>query len=229
MESNSTTWMPMKMIVGAFIALMGVVMTLDNFYLFDAEHVLQFWSLFLVAIGVKYFFEGRLFGAFAWTFAGIWILLYNFDLVHWDIFGFWPIILVGIGIVLVRQAIAPANGSREAGSVDTAHAVAVLCGVKKSSQTESFSGGSATTCVGHSLVDLSSARMQGNLAYFDAYAFMGAVELIVPREWRVTSELFPFMGAFEDKTKPAANADRQLHIRGAVCMGSIEVRNGEEQ
>src|SRR5581483_11154599 len=45
---------PAKLIAGLFFTMLGVVLTLDNLDLFDADRILRYWPLFLVLLGAIY-------------------------------------------------------------------------------------------------------------------------------------------------------------------------------
>ena len=59
------------------------------------------------------------------------------------------------------------------------------------------------------------------------FAMMGGFEIIVPETWRVISEVTPFMGGIEDKSR-TVNATRTRHassLRGFVMMGGVTLKN----
>ena len=58
------------------------------------------------------------------------------------------------------------------------------------------------------------------------FAWWGGIELVVPEDWHVVSEVTPVMGGVEDSThftggEPATT----LVVRGLVVMGGVEIRN----
>jgi hypothetical protein len=55
---------------------------------------------------------------------------------------------------------------------------------------------------------------------------MGGFEIVVPETWRVISEVTPFMGGIEDKSRTSANPNAPtLVIRGFMMMGGLTLRN----
>jgi hypothetical protein len=55
---------------------------------------------------------------------------------------------------------------------------------------------------------------------------MGGFEIIIPPTWKVIMEISPFMGGFEDKTRPnTTDTAPRLYVRGFVMMGGVEVKN----
>jgi predicted membrane protein len=95
-----------RLILGLLVITLGVVFTLDNLGLVDAQDMLYWWPVLLVAYGLT-----RLTGVTGrqstwtgaiFTVAGTWMLLYKAGLVHWYIWDFWPLILIVWGIALIR-------------------------------------------------------------------------------------------------------------------------------
>jgi len=54
---------------------------------------------------------------------------------------------------------------------------------------------------------------------------MGGMEVRVPEDWIVIIEGFPFMGGFDDKTRPEKNSTKRLIVKGTAVMGGIEIKN----
>jgi hypothetical protein len=76
-------------------------------------------------------------------------------------------------------------------------------------------------------VDLRGARTTGPQVVIDAFAMWGGIEIFVPRDWKVVSEVLPLMAGYEDHTAPpdGGAAKTTLVIRGLVVMGGIEIKN----
>ena len=74
-------------------------------------------------------------------------------------------------------------------------------------------------------IDLRGAKMSGDEAVIDAFAFWGGVEIQVPRDWTIEDQVTPVLGSFEDKTEPAGTGGKRLIVRGTAVMGGIEVTN----
>jgi hypothetical protein len=57
-------------------------------------------------------------------------------------------------------------------------------------------------------------------------AFWGGIEIYVPKDWTVTSNVATFMGGFIDKRRPTTTAPtKTLVITGLVIMSGVEVKN----
>ena len=47
----------------------------------------------------------------------------------------------------------------------------------------------------------------------------------VPEDWTIIIDAFPFLGAFDDKTRPPKEITKRLIIRGTAVMGCVDIKN----
>jgi predicted membrane protein len=248
---------PPRLILGIAIMGLGVVFLLDRLG-FDVGHVWSYWPLVLIAVGLGKLLQssvggGRGFGAIL-VLVGAWLLLENLDLIRYDLFDLWPVILLLVGGSLVWRAFRPqrrcfpppppsgltlspegvtgevaTSGNTEGRSLDadaTIHAAAVMGGIERRSACPDFQGGDLTALMGGCELDLRQASIRTGPAVVDVFAFWGGIELHVPTNWTLDIRATPIMGAIEDNTGPAARDPGQvLIIRGTVIMGGVEIKN----
>jgi len=224
-----------RLLVGLAIALFGVVLVLDRLNLAVAGVVLQFWPAVIIAVGALLFVQARHVGGGAngiiVMIIGGWLLLNSLGIIQvrfWELF--WPLVLIGIGSVLVMQTLRQRD--RDAAGIDaedTVNIVAVLSGVKRASTSARFRGGEVTTFMGGCQIDLSQATIPpGEEARLEFFAMMGGCEIIVPPSWEVATPIVPVMGGVEDKrVAPMATtgAAPRLVLRGLLMMGGIVIRS----
>jgi hypothetical protein len=91
--------------IGVSLALLGVVLTLDNLGFVDARAVLNFWPLVLMLVGLAYVAQAQeardwLLGA-GWLSVGTAFLLRNLGVFHFRLTDFLPLILVAIGLKFI--------------------------------------------------------------------------------------------------------------------------------
>src|SRR5688500_5643604 len=195
-----------RLIVGLAIALFGVVLVMDRLNLVIADQVLRWWPAVIVAVGALIFQQSRHIGGGAngivVMIIGAWLLLNTLGIVRlrfWELF--WPMVLIGIGTVLVMQAMRRrTQEAAGADSDDTLTIFAVMAGVKRSSLSTRFRGGEVTAFMGGFQIDLRQAVIPpGEEAVIELLIGMGGGEIIVPPSWTVATPVVPIMGGVDDK------------------------------
>jgi predicted membrane protein len=226
-----------RLIVGLAIALFGLVLVLDRLNLVVADQALRLWPAVIVAIGALMFTQSRRTGGgingLIVMIVGGWLLLNSLGILRvrfWEMF--WPMVLIGIGSVLVMQAMR--RKTREAAGADaddTLNVFVVMGGMKRTSTAQRFRGGEITAVMGGAQLDLRQATIApGEEAALDIFAIMGGCEIVVPASWAVVTPIVPIMGGIDDKRlaplpvsaegKPAP----RLVLRGLLLMGGIEIK-----
>lgn len=237
-----------RLIVGVFIILLGGSLLADNLGWFDARHVLRsLWPLALVAVGVAMIRnpQHRRSRGWGWVLitVGIWIFLDKIGWVHVSLGQLiLPGILLFVGGVLVFRSLTGAPISPD--TVKTASATAtngaqtphdhaeyvrsfaMLSGCELRPVSRPFRGADLSTVMGGIKLDLASARMDGDTAVIEIFAFWGGIEIFVPPDWTVTSEVTTLLAGFIDKRRPTSVAPtRTLVIKGMVVMSGVEIKN----
>lgn len=218
-----------RLVLGLGILVGGLLLTADSLGLYDAERVLEYWPLLVVAIGTTKIggrtTSDKLFALF-WIGAGAWLLAWNLDYLDVDPFDFfWPIVLILLGLTLIAGAI---RRRRPAAAVDSSiNMVAVMGGVERQSASDAFEGGDMTAFMGGGTLDLRQAEPHDGEAVIHYFAMWGGYDIRVPTDWEVSLDVLPLLGAVEDKR---ARQDRRpeaprLLIKGVVIMGGIEIKN----
>lgn len=220
-----------QFVVGLLILVIGVLFTLDNLGVIEAEAYLRYWPAGLIAIGLMKLWSGgrgASFPGFLFLFAGGWLLLQAMEIVTVSLWALWPVLLILAGGSMVWRGI---NGrSWERGAIDsdshsTVSAVAVLGGVNRGNSSRTFRGGDLTAVMGGCQIDLRNSAIEGE-AVIDVFAMWGGIEIKVPENWTVSGRVTPILGGYEDKTHPPRDATTQrLTVRGMVIMGGVEIKN----
>ena len=230
-----------RIVLGAFIIVVGVFALLDNLHLFDSHLVQPFWPLVFVALGALQLSQARhpqqavLGGALVVVGAGL--TLQNLGLFQLHMRDLWPVILIFVGLnVLTRgfrhRGVAGAIGYRapqgprderfEHGArID---ASAMMSGIALKNDSQEFSGGEINVVMGSVEIDLRQAAITTE-AVLEVSVVMGGVEIKVPREWSVSVQGTPVLGGIEDKTVPPMMPGKRLIVDGSVVMGGVEITN----
>ena len=224
----------MKLVFGALIVVLGAIFLAQNLGLIESRYLLQrFWPAAFVAIGTALVLQpgrgrARWFGGI-WIAAGLWIWADQQDWVDVNFFQvFFPVALLLVGGSLVWRALHPAGERPEKGEEagEHPHLFALMAGNEVRSITRGFRGADLGAVMGGVTLDLTRAQMEGESATIDVVAFWAGIEIRVPQDWVVTSQVFPLMGGYEDNTKPAAEGpSKRLLLRGVAVMGGVEVKN----
>jgi predicted membrane protein len=174
---------PPKFIIGVFLVLMGIVLALDQLGVVQANHLLRFWPVALIILGLAMLQRGErqsALRALVLIVVGGWLLLNTLGLVSLDLWGFiWPLLLVFFGARIMMRN----QGSGSNAPPDQPGAANPTAGTASTGQTGP--GGYAAPNSGEpvhaSLFSLlsGSKRRWGKSVFrgAEATAFMGGIEL----------------------------------------------------
>jgi len=219
-----------QLFVGVIVILVGVVMTLDNLQVLEAERYLRFWPAAVIALGLVKVWSSRdgvggAFGGFMFVVIGTWLLLEQTALVRVSFWEMWPALLVFFGLFLVWQGVSGPRRRLTEDSNAEIRATALLGGVSRGNNSVAFRGGELTAMMGGCEIDLRHASIDGE-AVIDIFALWGGIELRVPPDWTVVSRVTPILGGVDDTTRPPLGASRhRLVLRGFVVMAGVEIKN----
>jgi predicted membrane protein len=219
-----------QLFVGLIVMAVGLLLTLDNLQLLEAERYLRFWPALLVLAGLARIVHAAArnrgsFGGFILLSAGAWFLLQEADVVRVSVRDVWPAVLVAIGGFLVWQAVAVPRVEAGGDANATVNAMAVLGSVARGNNAAAFRGGQLTAVMGGCELDLRHAAIDGE-ATLEVFALWGGIEIRVPEDWTVVLRVTPVLGGVDDQTRPSKSASRhRLVLRGMVMMAGVEIKN----
>ena len=246
--NRSYSW---SFIIGALIVAAGVVLLLDQQGIINADRVFSyFWPVIMIAAGSAMLIDCR--GRGGRGFWGIWLLaiglilmLENLGVAHIRFDMVWPIIVIGVGVLMIWQSAGPRirpdgttkppwpeifnRWSRTGSPEADFNGIAILGGFKRRITSKKFKGGSVLSVMGGFQIDLRQADMEGDTATIEAMSFMGGGEIKVPDEWLVSMEGISLFGAFVDETDQqphtVTGTQKKLIMKGASLFGCIVVKN----
>ena len=186
---------------------------------------------------------------------GGWLLLNTLGIVSLQLWEFlWPLILVVIGARIIMrsgrgsmgrrsepanldqapaaasQAYIPATppgGAAPASASDHAAVFSVLGSCRRRWGKAVFRSAEAVCVMGGFELDLRDALMgaEGS-AQIEVFVIMGGLNILIPQNWTVASNVAPILGGVHDKTHTnPSSAAQHLIVRGTVLMGGIEIGN----
>ncbi len=229
-----------RIVIGAFILLMGVAFLLSNFDLidFNIPQIIFSWPTILVVIGLIIIINSNDVAGYILASIGIVFLLgryYSFN--PWD---FWPVLLIVIGLyILLNVHKRPGGCSKnyhQKGSKgveindDLIDEIAIFGGGKKYINSKNFLGGKTTAIFGGLELDMLDAQLAPGEQTIDMLAIFGGVSFFLPRDWKVVVKLTPIFGGFSDERKRNPNFldtnEKVLIIKGLVLFGGGEIKGG---
>jgi len=211
----------------------------------------KFWLIVIgIVIGVKHNFQ-RIFWIFPVLVGSVYLLVDFYPgIVNRAIL--WPVVLMVFGILMVFRAFRPRkpNACKDefrrhfkkkewtqppdmqavtgpALADSTFEVVSVLGGVSKKVVTKDLRFGEITAVMAGVEINFLQAEIQSS-AHIEVNAVMGGIQIILPSNWDIKSEINCVMGGVDDKRhfRPADGEDKKLLIlEGNVFMGGIEINN----
>lgn len=215
-----------RLVMGLAVMGFGVLLTLQQMGLIEGRHYLRYWPVLLIAYGVARVVESvRSPSGYIWALVGLGLLLDKLHVVDFFHF-FWPAVFVIVGFSILRTGRHCGPGQDPSKRMS---GLALMGGVSRKSTSDDFRGGEFAALMGGVEVDLRGAKIQGDEATIEAFAFWGGVEIWVPTDWQVISKGVALMGGFEDNSRSEPNATKRLVVRGLALMGGVEIKNREQK
>ncbi len=226
-----------KLVTGGLLIFVGAILMLSNLDFFDVNmaHYLFSWKSILIYIGLV-MLVSRTNKKPAYILIGIGVFF-------WlpDIFGYyvrfrdvlWPMIFIGLGLLLIYRQRPPRNISYDANGNPVEdysgflNDVSLFGGGIKIIQSKNFKGGNITAVMGGSEFDLRHVEFASKVAVIDVFTLFGGTKFIVPENWTVQSDAISILGGFSDKRAVSitTNEDKVLVIKGIVMLGGVEVKS----
>lgn len=213
-----------QVVVGIAIVFFGLVLTADNLGIGRFGGVIQFWPMLFTALGIAILFEKgssasrRLFGG-ALIVGGLWQTANSAFGLGIYINDYWPLILVGLGVLLVLRAIGPKAPVEDYTNVGGGAGAGPYATTSSAYSASSASSGSSASAAPASGTE-SSAREEA----LNAFAFMGGVRrnIVSPafRHGNVTA----IMGGVVLDMRQAIATGGETVIEMFAIWGGIEVK-----
>jgi predicted membrane protein len=218
------------------IAWGGLLFLREVGVLDPALRVVDFWPLLLVGLGLSMVVRRRGLGGvvvgLAVALLGAGMIAERLGYVAVGMSHLWPLVIVAAGVAMIWNGLtrrrAPPRLADEKVSTDELQRSVTMAGLALAVDSQQFRGGALSATMGEIKVDLRRAAMSGDEVSLDVSLVMGGIELYVPSNWQVVSDVSPFMGAVEDRTAPrpdAGGVQKRLVLRGKITMGAVTITN----
>ena len=212
-----------KLVIGLFFAILGVVLTLDNLNILDPYLFLRYWPVIFIVIGALKIGDATSRGlAITSIVAGVVLLSWTTRWLRFSIFDLWPLVLIGAGVMIVLQAVGIRRGVESQPSGTTW--AGILSPRRVSVDSRDFTGGRIVAIMGGVDLDLTGAEIAQGPAIIEILVIVGGGTIRIPDGWEVVGETVPFMGGMDIKTR-SKRTGRQLILRGLIVMGGLDVKD----
>jgi predicted membrane protein len=216
-------------LVGAVVLItLGILLLLVQNHVLAGVSFWKLWPMILIVGGAIKLFqkvpEARAAGAVLVSL-GIIFELSEFGYISARPFHLWPLILVGVGFVLLWKALRPVRPEdHETSNVDS---FTIFGGVERRISDTNFTGTDLFAMFGGYKIDLRKAVIGGDKAVISATAILGGVELQVPENWNVEIQGVPIFGGYSDETvhPDGSRPTAKLIVTGYALFGGVSVKN----
>ncbi len=228
-----------KYLIGVIIIVAGFLLLLSNtgFLPYELRHILFSWQMLLIGIGVISLFsnENRTPGIILIMIGGFFILprIFDFPFNMWHLF--WPLILIGVGVLILTKRLPNKGWNPRQQQVKSdnpsdgyVHEENIFSGGKTRIVYQVFRGGHINCIFGGSELDLTQATLDEGVTELEVNTIFGGVTLIVPADWRIQLKMTSIMGGFSDKrayVKENPDSTRGLVIKGSTIFGGGEIKS----
>ncbi len=215
------------------VIAVGVLFLLNNLNVFYLHDIWRFWPVALLAVGLAKLVDSQSdsdrTSGIVLTIVGAIFLAKNLGFLYLSWHDFWPLILIGAGVLMLWNRLYTPSQPMSGGSPEGVINVhAVFGGVERKVTSDDFRGGHATAMFGGVELNLRKAGMRAESAIVDISAVFGGVELKVPANWIVVVEGSGIFGGFSDKSaQPAPDMPgvKRLFVRGSAVFGGVDIKN----
>jgi predicted membrane protein len=214
-------------IAGVVLITLGVLFLLDQAGSIDAGTLIgDWWPLVIVAIGLVQLAERPRspVGPLIVTGFGLILLLTQLELISGDVWSYvWPVFLVVVGLVIIFRL---PGRNPPAGRADDVVQTSALFGNNELVVTsQRFQGGAVTAIFGGVSLDLRQANLDPEGATLAGTAVFGAIDVLVPRGWRVEANGTPIFGGVSNQVQPAEPGTPTLRLDATVIFGGATIKH----
>ncbi len=229
-----------KLFFSGVLIVVGGLLLFNNLQMLPVDFPFWIisWPMLLIVIGVyKLVVRKRIASFIFLTGLGTYFLLP-------DILGipeeqaekYWPALIILGGLALLFKKPNPHKGKwkqmlekKESATDGQLNISMMMSGEKKQVSSYDFKGGNINVVMGGVELDLTNCtRSLDTPVVIELNLIMGGVELLVPRDWNIKSEITPIMGDIDDKashrTDISIDPQALVTLKGSVIMGGVEIK-----
>lgn len=216
-----------RIVFGVIVIIFGLLALLGAIGAFNfGEAVSHWWPSLIVIGGILLFVNNP--RQFVWpsiaVILGVLFQLRQFELLSFNIGQlFWPVIVIGIGLSIILNR--SNRGSLKATDENVSSTSVLFSGSDIKNHSDNYRGGNLSATLGGIKLDLREAKIK-KTATLNVFALMGGIELIVPKGWKVQTNVAPILGGVDGSKleTPKAGAPT-LIITGDVVLGGVDLKH----
>lgn len=232
-----------KIISGLTLILLGVGFLMKEITGFNFNFYLKnYWPSFLIILGLGELFDKKSSktGSLFVIIIGAMLQANVLNLIDFNIWQmFFPVLLIlfGISLLIPKRYKDKDDHSSQTNYENIKHVstnydsedyiakTTILSGLNLRNTSNDFKGGILTTILGGIDVDLRGADIKEEGAFLEANAFMGGIDIKVPKHWKVKVSGTPILGAWSNDTYPNNDPNAPvLKIKVFVAFGAIDIK-----
>jgi predicted membrane protein len=237
-----------KIAFGLVLIAAGFILMLEKMNMISPEvtHWVFTWQMLLIVIGfVNIFSRESYVSGLVLIMVGAFFLVPRIVDLPFNFIGmFWPILLIGGGVLLIlKHSVRRLGDGKKTedsccmgpfsrtttvetdGIVDDFN----LFGGSKRRYSSGFRGGKFTNIFGGAEIDLTQAQLENNVAIIETVCVFGGMTLYVPSDWEVQVEVVSILGGFSDKRSfvrtSVVESRKRLIVKGVCVFGGGEIKS----
>lgn len=226
-------------VAGLLLIVLGAVWVLHNLDMLNFR-LNAWWPLILIAVGLVHMANSRRLtepGAWIMILLGGAFLLTTNHILEWDeIWKYWPVVLIVIGLSIVfgRHGRHKAHvSSYESEDIDLGpsgdgiiRGTAIFGGVERRITDKNFKGGTISAVFGGAEIDLRSAGLSEKGAVLDVSVIFGGADIKIPESWILELHPSVILGGVSNKTSNREESTGQrLVIKASAIFGGVDLKN----
>ena len=233
-----------RLVIGLVIIGIGVTLLLGSFGVLDSGDLFQWIPSLFIILGVGMVIKNRFRQIGGLILMIIVAALIQIMILGVDVFRYWPLILIAVGVMIVIKSFRSSGG--RSGRVNP-NSVSVFSSKRKVAPTDQnsinlvsvmgsdtqkvvstgFRGGRATVVMGEANIDLRESAIQEKPAVLELSVVMGEIKLQIPGGWNARVDDSAVMGELKDERTRRDQEDKQvdLVVKASVVMGSLKIED----